>query len=246
VSDDVADREHPAAETLSAYQANELSPEESGAIREHVAGCDLCAERLLDLQRFLEFVPEDQTREGVADLETAAEWRRLRKRIGREEERRRFFASARGGYTVAAALLAVSVGLAVWNLSLVRKSRDPVAVRTVRTLRAKESLRGGIPTENEQPVVLPVQITLDLPIETPDPLYRIDLFREGSRHAARSFEAPPQGSELRVLLPEQSLTPGHYRLRVHGVRSGSGQPSRQVWNYELIVSLSSAGPSKLQ
>ena len=70
---EAAELEHPAPEKLSAYQARELSPEEMGVIREHVAGCGLCAERLADLRRFLDVAPEE--REGVADLETAAEWR---------------------------------------------------------------------------------------------------------------------------------------------------------------------------
>src|SRR6185295_7043360 len=80
VSDDIADREHPVAEKLAAYLADELSPQENDAIQEHVASCALCAERLLDLQRFLEYAP-DSSRVGVADLETAAEWRKLRERI---------------------------------------------------------------------------------------------------------------------------------------------------------------------
>ena len=122
MSDEIAGREHPAADKLAAYQADKLSPEENDAIQEHVASCDLCAERLLDLQRFLEFVP-DPSRAGVADLETAAEWRKLQRRIEQETEKKRFFASARGGYSVAAALLAVCIGLAAWNLNLWRESR---------------------------------------------------------------------------------------------------------------------------
>jgi hypothetical protein len=233
---------HPSPEKLSAYQANELSPEEDDAIQEHVASCSLCAERLLELHRFLAFIPEDQPREGVADLETEAEWRKLRERIEKETERRNtvspavssgFFRSAQGGYSVAAAFLAVAVALGVWNLSLVRKSREPSAVRTVRTLAAKESLRGSNSAETEPPVLLPAQITLDLPVETPESLYRVELFRDGSRSPERSLEVVPQGSELRILLPEEALLSGHYGLQVHGLRNG--QPSAQVWNYELTV-----------
>jgi len=231
VSDEIAGWEHPAAEKLAAYQGNELPLEESDAIQEHLASCHLCAERLLDLQRFLDFVPEVQGREGVVDLETAAEWRKLRQRVRRKTKKERFFASARGGYSLAAVLLVVSVGLLVWNLNLWQESRRPQPLRTIQTLEAKESFRSAV--ELVEPVSLPAQITLNLPTETPDPLYRVELFRKGSLHAEESLELPPQGPELRLFLPEKSLTPGTYDLRVRGVRDG--KPSLKAWTYELTI-----------
>lgn len=235
MSDEIADRAHPAPEELSAYLANELSAEENDRIQEHVASCSLCAESLLDLQRFLEFTP-DQSREGIADLETAAEWRKLRRRIEQEEERRRFFASARGGYTVAAALLAVSVGLLVWNLNLVRERRQPRPLATIRTLEAKENFRGRTQPFGEEAVLLPAQITLNLPVEEPEPLYRVELYAPARRHPQQFLQLPPQGSELRFSLPEQALSPGRYVLRVQGVRQG--RPSGMVWTYEMTIGAS--------
>jgi putative zinc finger protein len=232
VSDEMADREHPAVEKLSAYQADELPSEEKDAIQEHVASCRLCTQRLLDLQQFLDFAP-DPAREGVIDLETATEWRKLRRRIKRETEKKRFFASARGGYSVAAALLALSIGLAVWNLNLVRESRRPKPLSTMRTLEARESFRSGTVRSVEEPVSLPAQITLNLPIETPDPLYRIELLPHSNSRDGKTLELPPEGAELRFFLPEKALPSGTYTLRVRSLRGG--QPSSTAWTYDLTI-----------
>jgi len=68
--------EHPDPETLTAYQANELSPEEDERIQDHLAVCGHCTELLLDLEEFLQ--PEVVTEEAASDFEAAADWRRLR------------------------------------------------------------------------------------------------------------------------------------------------------------------------
>ncbi len=228
---DAAD--HPSPEKLSAYQAGELPAGEDDAIQEHVTQCEFCAELLLDLQRFLDQPSAEPAQRGIVDFEAAVEVRELRRRIERETERKPFFASARGGYSVAAALLAVSIGLVLWNLNLVRESREPKPLSTVRTLEAKESFRGGGVPAVEEPVTLPAQITLNLPVETPEPLYRVELFRRGSLHAAASLELRPQGAELRFVLPERALAPGSYSLRVRGLRGG--RPSSTAWTYDLIL-----------
>ncbi len=226
--------DHPSPEMLSAYQAAELPPEEDDAIQEHVAQCDLCAGMLLDLQRFLDLPPEEPSRKGVVDLEAVTAYRELRRRVGLETERKGFFASARGGYSIAAALIAVSVGLALWNLDLVRESRRPQPLSAIRTLDAMESFRsGGAAPVPEEPVSLPAQITLNLPVKTPAPLYRVELFRQGSLHAEASLELRPEGSELRFFLPEGALPVGSYSLRMRGLRGG--RPSGKTWTYELII-----------
>jgi hypothetical protein len=243
VSSEAGDREHPSAEELAGYQAEALSAKKSDAIQEHVASCSLCIERLLDLQRFLEFAPEP-SREGVADLETASSWQGLKHRIHLEAERKiavsprslehGFFNSARGGYLVAASALAVAVALGIWNRSLVEKNREPMAVRTVRTLVAAESLRNGVGEGENLPAIhLPAQITLNLPVETPDPLYRVELSTAGGQEEKTSFKITPQETELRFLLPQGSLPPGRYQVKVQGSRDG--QPTPQIWTYELTI-----------
>lgn len=46
--------EHPSPETLTAYQANELSPEEDERIQDHLVQCRHCTEMLLELEEFLQ------------------------------------------------------------------------------------------------------------------------------------------------------------------------------------------------
>ena len=68
--------EHPSPEELSAYQANELTPEEDERIQDHLAVCEHCTELLLDLEEFLK--PAAVAAEPAADFEAAADWKRLR------------------------------------------------------------------------------------------------------------------------------------------------------------------------
>lgn len=236
--------EHPGEKVLYAYHANELSPEEDFQVQEHLSACGHCRNLLLEYSQFLGS-PSETSPEGIADFELAAEWRKLRKRMANEAERekpavrpqRRFLASSRGGYSVAAALLMVTVGLGIWDAKLIRERRKPQPVRTVQTLEALGSSRGA-PAGESEPVFLPAQITLSLPTETPAPLYRIDLMREGSRSSERALTIPSQRDELRILLPEQSLSPGRYILRATALHGG--RPSSEVWSY--ILQLGSPEP----
>lgn len=226
--------DHPSPEKLSAYQANELPPEEADDIQEHVTRCGVCTGLLLDLQRFLEPREEDRPREGVADIGAEAGWRALRaaQPFPTKPLSQPFFTSTKGGYSVAAALLAVAVGLAVWNANLVRESHEPRPIPLVRTFEAQGSLRaGGRPSE--PPVVLPVPIILSLSTDTPERAYRVDFIREGQSDPEQSLEVPAQGTELSILLPERALRPARYTVRVVGLREGL--PSPPVWTYELTV-----------
>src|SRR5436305_5145173 len=177
--------EHPSPEALTAYQANELSPAQDEKIQSHLAICKHCTELLLDLDEFLK--PPVAVAEPVADFEAAADWRRLRETLKPPVEenplarpvRRSFLASVWGGYAFAA-MLVISVGLGIWNVELLREVRKPQAIRTVQTLSAKGSTRGIGPGEGE-PVVLPADIALSLPTETPSPLYKVDFVHDGTQ-----------------------------------------------------------------
>lgn len=231
---------HPTPEELSAYHAQELSPADDLRVREHVVACRECADLVLELQAFHDAGKEEPS--GVVDLEQAAAWRGLRERMEFEPGKapplasrsvfRRFFASAQGGYSIAAALLVTVVGLTAWNVSLVRESREPRAI-PIRTFEDVGSLRaGGQPPE--LPLVLPALIILSLPTEAPDLLYRVDFVREGGRHSERSLEASAQGTELSISLPEGMLPPGRYDVRV------AGPSPSPVWIYKITIDPSSS------
>lgn len=229
-------RDHPTPEELAAYHANELSPEDDLRVREHVVACRECADLVLDLQAFYDAGREEPS--GVADLEQATAWRNLRERMEFEPKKasplpsrsvsRGFFASALGGYSIAAALLTVAVGLTVWNVSLVREGRKPRSIPIVRTFEESGSLRarGASP---EPPLALPASVILSLSTETPDQPYRVDFVREGGRHPEYSFELFAQGTELSILLPEGALPPGRYDVRVAGA-----SPS-PAWIYKITI-----------
>ncbi len=76
---------HPRAEILAAHLCGELPEPEADQVREHVTGCGLCIERLLDLDAFerLPGEPEDAGRgtaaaaEAEAEAERAESWRLL-------------------------------------------------------------------------------------------------------------------------------------------------------------------------
>ncbi len=163
--------EHPSPETLTAYQANELSAEEDERIQSHLAVCAHCTELLLDLDEFLQ--PPAAVAEPVADFEAAADWQRLRhgltpsveKKVQERPARRRFLASVWVGYSAAAALLVTTVCLGIWNAELLQENRKPQPIRAVQILSAQGSTRGVDRGEDEK-VVLPAQIILHLPTES--------------------------------------------------------------------------------
>jgi anti-sigma factor RsiW len=111
--------DHPALEKLSAYNAGELSPEESDAIQEHFAGCDLCAELLLDLQRFLSPVADNLPDKST--VESTVNWQEMREMGAGEKPRqvrRLAFSSLGLAYRIAAVLAVAGVGLSTYALKL--------------------------------------------------------------------------------------------------------------------------------
>ena len=232
--------EHPSPETLTAYQANELSSDEDERIQSHLAVCAHCTELLLDLDEFLK--PPAAAAEPVADFEAAADWQRLRKELRPDVEeraptrpaRRRFLASVWGGYSVAAALLVTTVGFGIWNAELLQDRRKPQPIFTVQTLSAQGSTRGGSGLEKGEPVVLPADITLLLPTEKPASLYRVDILRNESRNPEWSLDLPPgKGAELNFNLPSEALSPGIYAVQVAPLREG--RPGPAMWRYRLQI-----------
>ena len=230
--------EHPSPETLTAYQANELSEEEDRRIQDHLAACGHCTELLLDLEEFLE--PPAAVAEPVADFEAAADWRRLRETLKRDvgekpsarPDRRRFLASVWGGYS-AAALLVISVGLGIWNVELLREIRKPQPIRTVQTLSAQGSTRGGSKPSEGEPVVLPADITLLLPTETPSSAYKVDFVHYETPRPEWSLDVAQAKGELNIHLPAEALPPGNYTVQVAPLSSGRSGP--ESWSYPLRI-----------
>ena len=211
--------DHPTPEELSAYQAGELTPEQSDAIQEHLAGCELCTEVLLDLQRFLDLPEEDRPREGVVDLQTEAELRSLRGRLadqgllpvrGTRKPRRNFIAAV-------AAIFLVAIGLAS-HLFLQGPERQ-------LTLDPDASVRSETP---QAPTVqLPIDLFLRTSPHDPYPEYQVEL--KSGEQTLRTYSHLPRSQDtftVKIPLRRWALKPGLYKFELQGVSDRNpGEPS---------------------
>lgn len=198
--------EHPSVETLTAYHANELSPEEDARIQEHLASCRRCAEIVLD---FDEFLAEPAGGPEVANIETAAEWRKLRKRLPTKPET---LAWRRWTPALAAVLTLAVVGLYFMS----RPDRQ------VTTLDSSESVRGG-------PLAVIVPLSHDLVLRTESDgsheEYRVE-FQNLSTGKVTEVSGLKEDhpSEVLIRVPRR-LDPGEYEIRLWGIRDGGEDPA---------------------
>jgi Putative zinc-finger len=230
--------EHPAAEKLAAYQANELSPEENDAIQEHVTNCSLCAERLLDLQRFLEFAPEGQPREGVADLAAAAEWRELRQRVPGSSRIRRAFGSLKAAYGLAAVLAVGVMALSTYTWRLRQEIRGPemnlrlVFLPSITGARGSEDLVKEIalaPRDEAR-----ITFSLEAPRTASFPTYRL-VVKDPEGRLIWAGEGLRREDGLFVFtLPAQGLPTGRYSIEVSGLQ-GKNLPPVEVGRYGFKI-----------
>ncbi len=210
--------EHLAAERLTAYDAGELSAAEYAAVEAHLANCSFCLERLRDLRRFLSPRPEDLPAEGLADFETAAQWRELQKKLPPRPARlRRLFAAP--GFSVAA-VLAVALGLAAYRIvSLERELASPITDLVATTLEEPGS-RKAEPATTQPPLFkLGHVAAFEILPEHPYPRYRL-IFRDADGRVVKSVEDTEddgQAGVLTLFLPRRFLPPGLYRVEAVGL-----------------------------
>lgn len=200
--------EHPSVDTLTAYHAKELSPEEDARIQEHIASCRRCAEIVLDVDSFL---AEPAGEPEVASFEVAAEWRRLRERMKAESEPA--YARARWRHWVPA--IAAVLTLAVVGFYFVAQPDWLGGGRPVTTLDAAGALRGG------EVEVVPLSHDLVLPNPSGSSFeeYRVE-FKNLSTgrvvEVSRQREDRPR--EVRVRVPRRKLEAGRHEIHLLGIR----------------------------
>jgi Putative zinc-finger len=232
-------KEHPAPEKLSAYQANELPPEEADAIQEHLVQCAFCTDLLLELKSFLEPAEEDRAREGVADLGAEVGWRKVRAEMDWREEpapvevsrlRRRLWAFQ----AIAAVLLAGVVGLSVYSWQVREKARrfDPNPVSA--SVPSNLGTRSGVePTVIQLPRGTETRVLLTLEgsdVEYPE--FRADIRRKGGRSASRVPGLQLRDGVFRFTMDSEGLEPGTYDIEVYGLRNGN---PIQVGQYTIQI-----------
>jgi anti-sigma factor RsiW len=67
---------HPSPEELTAYRDGRLSARRAARVCRHLGVCFDCPDLLLELERFLEPVPDD-----AGTIDTEASWQELRRRL---------------------------------------------------------------------------------------------------------------------------------------------------------------------
>lgn len=210
--------EHPSVETLTSYQAKELSPEEEARVQEHLAVCRRCAEIVLDFDSFL---AEPSGGQEVASFEEAAEWRRLRARLREEgaapkESPASFLASWKTAYTLAAVLFLAVVGLSLHTLSLRRELEQPVSDLEILTLGVDDK-RGEEQDIHE--IRLPHVLELVSSAGAPYQEYRVEV-RDSRGRLVRDTSVGEGDLGFTILLPKRFLPPGNYRFELFGMREG--------------------------
>jgi hypothetical protein len=218
--------EHPSPETLTAYQANELSPEEDERIQNHLAVCQHCTELLLDLEEFLK--PPTVAAERAADFEAAADWRRLREGMGRETEKPQSFRMESGEkdyrlvrslrlYQILAAVLGtLAVGLAFHATRL--HVGPEILVPSPHSVYFATT-RSADPSEKRIEIRLPCALPFATSSEYPK--YRIEIV---AGDGPPSYSVDTSLSEGIIALKTDSLKPGDYEIRLSGLRDGISEP----------------------
>jgi hypothetical protein len=201
---------HPSPEELTAYRDGRLSQRRAARVCRHLGVCFDCPDLLLELERFLEPLPDE------SGIDTAASWQELRRRLFTEPRPRPpawqvapIFASLRTAYALAAASLLAAVALSFWSLSPHAIPNMPMEIIEMPGVRrgseAVQEIR--VPATGVVLILNPARLLqgTDLRLEILDPSGRRIGVVDGLRSEAGS---------VRALLPRSLLPPGEVRLRL--------------------------------
>lgn len=212
---------HSSPQDLNAYRSGELSPDQERRLQWHLALCFRCADRLLDMERFLE--PPAVPANGEA-LDETASWRDLQDRLAQESRARRRPPPV---FLALAALVPVVAGLLLWNLSLRGELLQPRANVPIQNVEMPGTLRDAArPAEIHLPAAGPLILVLTSQI--PDPFaVRLEIL-EPSGHRIASIPGLKrlESGAFHVQLPRDLLPPGEYRLLLIG-EGDDGTESRE-------------------
>jgi hypothetical protein len=238
--------DHPAAETLVAYQEHRLEPSEHDEIQAHLAVCPECTQELLELARLDEAweAQEPGTAGGTPTPgETEASWQALRVRLNASPSREakpvspgrfRRWMPSRLELALAAGLMGFLIGFPFWVLL----HRVPAATSWLPIIQpdAFEITRG--PEDSRQPIAVQgdatVVLSLPVPARPSFTAYRIEIRRLRSNElllsvtpalvpmashpgVPPSIEEDEPGRLVSFAIPRRALARGDYRLRVIGL-----------------------------
>ena len=246
-----ASGQHSTVETLDAYRAGRLGPQQREGVREHLVLCRQCFDLLQDLEVFASARRSaSRPPAEVADFETAAFWHALRPRLETVAEepsasRRRPKEPAvwRLPAAVAASVLVTALGFSFWiadrERALATSERQLAELQVPRPntriydLYLDTSERSG--ESRPQPVEVPPGSMLILtPQSSQDPGehsgYAVEILDSAGARAwtGRGFRADPEDGTFTLWLPPDFLPPGEYRVRLLG---GDADPSELIEEY---------------
>lgn len=214
---------HPVPQELVAYHEDRLPPASDEKIRDHLADCADCSSLLLELAALKD--AGGAAKGGVADLATAAAWRRLRPRLFGAKTA----SPSPWAWRTAAVLAAAALGLGVWTAELnrtVAELRAPQLELPIANLEPSGSLRAADapPSLELAPGVARWVLILNLVGEGDYPSYRLQLLSSDgrARSTLEGLRKSPQG-DFRVSLPRDFLPPGEHRILLFGIRGGEAE-----------------------
>jgi hypothetical protein len=207
---------HPTPEELTAYHDGRLSARRAARVCRHLGVCCDCPDLLLDLERFLEPVPD------VAGDDDAS-WHELRRQLFKPRSRRPAWRvppvllSLRAAYAFAAASLLAAVAVSFWSLvphAIPNMSTEVVDMPGVR--RGLES-----PQEIHVPAVGVVLILSSSRVQSETGL-RLEILDPSGRRIGAVDGLRSESGSVRTLLPRSLLPAGELRLRLTGRVSSGG------------------------
>jgi hypothetical protein len=219
--------EHPSAATLSAYHARALPAGEVSRVQDHLVACRQCREQLLEHARFLEPPAEDPA-DGTASFERAAEWRRLKERMGEEvgapappptatDDRRRLLRSLRAFQALAAALGALAIGL------FLRDAYIPSPARVLPEQSLTFGTTRSVPESKPKPEQVHPPVALRILPEAEYSRYRVEI-ETASGQLKQTLEIAPESLDGALIEIPESWSPGTYKIRVLGLKDGRTEP----------------------
>lgn len=212
---------HSSFRDLNAYRSGELSRQQERRLQWHLALCFQCADRLLDLERFLEPIANGDL------LDETGSWWDLQDRLAKESRVHRRPPPI--VMALAATLIPAVAGLLFWNLSLQRELLDPQANFPIESIEMPGTFRSAPKKIDE--IRLPAEGRFSLSLVASEVLDASDVRLEIFDSSGRQVVSLPglrrsESDTFNVQLPRRLLPNGEYRLVLIGTLE-DGTESRE-------------------
>jgi hypothetical protein len=201
---------HPSPEELTAYRDGRLSARRTARVCRHLGVCFDCPNLILELERFLEPLPDE------SGIDMAASWQELRRRLFTEPRPRPpawqvapIFASLRTAYAIAAASLLAAMALSFWSLSPRAVPNMPMEVVDMPGVR-----RGTEPAQEIRVPAIGVVLILNPARLLQEADLRLEILSSSGRRIGTMDGLHSEAGSVRAFLPRSLLPPGEVRLRL--------------------------------